>query len=64
MMRKILMENDCRKWKLMTVDPQVRNSWRSGVRSAMPVASLMMTDGTCIPVLLFFFKKVNIEKIR
>ena len=43
MTRKILMENDCRKWH-----PQERNTWRYGARSAMPAAkvkNLLMTDG-------------------
>ena len=36
---KKLTEKDCREWKLTTVDPQERNTWRSGVRSAMRAAS-------------------------
>ena len=32
---KKLTEKDCREWKLTTVDPQERRTWRSGVRSAM-----------------------------
>ena len=36
---KKLTERDCREWKLTTVDPQERGTWRSGVRSAMPAAS-------------------------
>ena len=32
---KKLTERDCREWKLTTVDPQERSTWRSGVRSAM-----------------------------
>ena len=35
---KKLMEKDCREWKLTTVDPQERSTWRSGVRSAMCAA--------------------------
>ena len=34
-----LTERDCREWKLTTVDPQERSTWRSGVRSAMRAAS-------------------------
>ena len=30
---KKLTEKDCREWKLTTVDPQERSTWRSGVRS-------------------------------
>ena len=37
--RKKLAENDCHEWKLTTVDPQERSTWRSGVRSAMRAAS-------------------------
>ena len=33
------MKNDCCEWKLTTVDPQERSTWRSGVRSAMYAAS-------------------------
>ena len=34
-----LAEKNCREWKLTTVDPQERSTWRSGVRSAMRAAS-------------------------
>ena len=36
---KKLTEKDCREWMPMTVDPQERRTWRSGVRSAMRAAS-------------------------
>ena len=36
---KKLMERDCREWKLTTVDPQGRSTWRSGVKSAVRAAS-------------------------
>ena len=36
---KKLTEIDCHEWKLTTVDPQERSTWKSGVRSAMPTAS-------------------------
>ena len=36
---KKLMEKDFCELKLMTVDPQERSTWRSGVRSAMHAAS-------------------------
>ena len=36
---KKLTEKYCREWNLMTVDPQQRSTWRSGVRSAMRAAS-------------------------
>ena len=35
---KKLTEKDCREWKLMTVDPQERSTWKSGVRSAVHAA--------------------------
>ena len=36
---KKLMEKDCHEWKLTSVEPQERSTWRSGVRSAMCAAS-------------------------
>ena len=33
------------KWKLLTVDPQERSNWRSGVRSAMRAASQLPGRG-------------------
>ena len=42
---KNLTEKDCREWKLMTVDPQERSTWRSGVRSAMRAASQLTGRG-------------------
>ena len=42
---KKLMENDCHEWKLRTVDPQERNPWRSGVRSAIRAASQLPGRG-------------------
>ena len=50
---KKLMEKDCRDWKLTTVDPQERSTWRSGVRSAMHAASQLpgreLTDVDDVP---------------
>ena len=43
--RKKLTEKDCREWKLTTVDPQERSTWRSGVRSAMRAASQLPGKG-------------------
>ena len=34
---KKLMERDCPEWKLTTVDPQERNTWRSGGRLDLAV---------------------------
>ena len=42
---KKLTEKDCREWKLTTVDPQERCTWRSGVRSAMRAASQLPGKG-------------------
>ena len=42
---KKLTERDCREWKLTTVDPQKRSTWRSGVRSAMRAASQLPGKG-------------------
>ena len=42
---KKLTEIDCREWKLRTVDPQERSTWRPGVRSAMRAASQLPGKG-------------------
>ena len=42
---KKLTEKDCHEWKLTTVDPQERSTWRSGVRSAMRAASQFTWKG-------------------
>ena len=42
---KKLTEKDCREWKLTTVDPQERSTWRSGARSAMRAASQLPGKG-------------------
>ena len=42
---KKLAKKDCREWKLTTVDPQERSTWRSGVRSAMRAASQLTGRG-------------------
>ena len=36
---KKLTEKDCLEWKLTTVNPHERSTWRSGVRSVMCPAS-------------------------
>ena len=38
-------DRDCREWKLTTVHPQERSTWRSGVRSAMRTASQLPGKG-------------------
>ena len=42
---KTLTERDCREWKLTTVHPQERSTWRSGVRSAMRAVSQLPGKG-------------------
>ena len=42
---KKLMEKDCCEWKLTTVYPQERSTWRSDVRSAMRAASQLPGKG-------------------
>ena len=43
---KKLTGRDCWEWKLTTVDPQERSTWRSGVRSAMCAASWLHGKGS------------------
>ena len=51
---KQLTERDCREWKLLAIVPNDRHTWRSGVRSAMHVASQLSgrgpTDVDVVPV--------------
>ena len=42
---KKLTKKDCREWNLMTVVPQERSTWRSGVTSAMRAASQLPGKG-------------------
>ena len=56
---KTMAEKDCLEWKLMTVDPQERSTWRSGVRSAMWAASQLpgrgpidVDDAPKIPIMI------------
>ena len=41
---KKLTQNNCREWKLTTVNPHVRSTWRSGVRSASQLPGREPTD--------------------
>ena len=45
MTRKKLTENDCCEWKLTTVHPHKRSTWRSALRSAMRTASQLTGRG-------------------
>ena len=45
---KKLMEKDCHEWKLTTVDPQERSTWRSGMRSAMCAFASCLEGSTLI----------------
>ena len=42
---KKLTERGCRAWKLTTVDPQERSTWKSDVRSAMRADSQLPGKG-------------------
>ena len=42
---KQLTERDCREWKLSAINPHDRDTWRSGVRSAMHAASKLTWKG-------------------
>ena len=41
---KKLTENDCYEWKLTTVDPQERNTWRSAMHAASQLPGRGLTD--------------------
>ena len=45
---KQLTERDRREWKLSAIDPHDRDTWRSGVRSAMPAASQLPGRGPTV----------------
>ena len=41
-------ERDVREWKLSAIDPRDRDTWRSGVRSALRVASQLPGTGPIV----------------
>ena len=45
---KQVTERDCKEWKLSAVDPHDRDTWRSGVRSAMRAASQLPGRGPTV----------------
>ena len=45
---KQLTERDRREWKLSAIDPHDRDTWRSGVRSAMRAASQLPGRGSTV----------------
>ena len=45
---KQLTERDCREWKLSAIDPHDRDTWRSGVISAMRAASQLPGRGSTV----------------
>ena len=45
---KQLTERDRREWKLSAIDPHDRDTWRSGVRSAMRAASQLSGRGPTV----------------
>ena len=46
--KKLIEKKNCHEWKLTTVDPQGRSTWRSGVRSAMLAASRLPGKGPTV----------------
>ena len=42
---EVAAERDCREWKLLAIDPHDRDTWRSGVNSAMREASQLPERG-------------------
>ena len=56
---KQLTERDCRELKLSAIDPHDRDTWRSGVRSAMPAASQLPGGG---PLLWIWPLHLHINK--
>ena len=70
---KQLTERDCREWKLSAFDPHDRDTWRSGVKSAMRAASQLPGRGPtvvdiapvlyCI-VLLFYVHGKHLRSCR
>ena len=45
---KELTERDRREWKLSAINPHDRDTWRSGVRSAMRAASQLPGGGPTV----------------
>ena len=45
---KRLTERDCREWKLSAVGPHDRDTWRSGVRSAIHAAGQLPRSGPTV----------------
>ena len=45
---KQLTERDRKEWKLSAIDPHDRDTWRSGVRSAMRAASQLPGRGPTV----------------
>ena len=51
---KQLIERDCREWKLSAINRHDRDTWRSGVRSAMHTASQLPGRGpTVVDIALY-----------
>ena len=42
---QLLIERDCRQWKLWAIDPHDRHTWRSCMRSTMHAASQLPGRG-------------------
>ena len=54
---KQLTERDCREWKLSAVDPHDKDTWRSGVKSAMQAASQLPGRGPTVVNIAKYLKK-------
>ena len=59
MTSKQLTEKICREWKLSAIDPHDRDTWRSGVRSAMRAASQLSGRGTLLWILPLYLHFVG-----
>ena len=51
---KQLTERDCREWKLSAINPHDRQTWRSGVSSAMRAASQLSGRGPLVWMLSLY----------
>ena len=62
MTSKQLTEKICIEWKLSAIDPHDRDTWRSGVRSAMRAASQLPGRGTLLWILPLYLHFVGFTK--
>ena len=55
---KQLTERDCREWKLSAFDPHDRDTWKSGMRSAMREQASYL-EGSPLLRILPLYQNVN-----